>query len=127
MKLFGQTFGAKWIARIRATLEEEKDITRVGLSRRLCERLGGRSAQGQWRDIDARKVLLALEREGLIELPPARAIPGQARVRDEPEDLPETQVTGDLAALGGDYSGAALCVKVVGCAAACGLDDRSLP
>ena len=100
MKLFGHTFGAEWIARIRATLREESGITRAGLSRRLCEWLGWRSASGQLREIDARKVLLALEREGLIELPPARAIPRQARVRDEPEDLPAPQVTGDLAALG---------------------------
>ncbi|AGA32035.1 hypothetical protein TVNIR_0326 [Thioalkalivibrio nitratireducens DSM 14787] len=40
MKLFGHTFGAEWIARIGAGLQEELGITRVGLSWRLCKWLG---------------------------------------------------------------------------------------
>jgi len=100
MKLFGYTFGAEWVARIQATLQEEQGISRVGLSRRLCEWLGWRSANGQWREIDARKVLLALEREGLIELPASRIVPCQARDPVVPEDVPDPQIAGDLADLG---------------------------
>ena len=100
MKIFGFEFGKEWIERIRAAMLEEPQISRAGLSRRLCEWLGWRSVTGQLRELDARKVLLKLEHEGMIELPSARSVPCQMRSREIPEDLPDPRLNGELADLG---------------------------
>jgi hypothetical protein len=79
MRFLGQTFGAELIERIRAAVSSGGETTRSGLSRRVCEWLDWHSVTGQLREIDARKALLALERAGRIELPPAQAEPPQRR------------------------------------------------
>ena len=100
MRFLGQTFGADIIARIRTTLSAGIETTRSGLSRRLCEWLDWRSVNGKLREIDARKALLALEREGLIELPPAQVEPPQCRQETQAAPRTEVQVAGKLEELG---------------------------
>ncbi len=77
MRLLGQTFGADLIEGIRSAISTGLETTRSGLSRRVCEWLDWRSVNGHLREIGARKALLALERAGLIELPPAQCQPPQ--------------------------------------------------
>ena len=102
MRFLGQTFGADIIARIRATVNAGLETTRSGLSRRLCEWLDWRSVNGKLREIDARKALLALEREGLIELPPAQCQPPQGRQATKVGPRPDSdiQIEGTLEELG---------------------------
>jgi len=100
MRFLGQTFGADIIERIRTTIGAGLETTRSGLSRRVCEWLDWRSVNGHLREIDARKALLALEREGLIELPPARCEPPQCRRETEASPPVRVQVAGTLDALG---------------------------
>ncbi len=100
MKLLGQTFGPNLVERIRATLREDPETTRSGLSRRICEWLDWCSASGKPREIDARKALLELERAGLIELPPARVQAPQSRVARETPALPNPRVGCPLDELG---------------------------
>lgn len=102
MRLLGQTFGPDIIERIREAIDTGAVTTRTGLSRRLCEWLDWRSVTGRLRELDARKALLALEREGLVELPPAQC---QAPQQREPSlcaqsAATETQVAGALKTLG---------------------------
>jgi len=102
MRFLGQTFGADIIARIRATVSAGLETTRSGLSRQLCEWLDWRSVNGKLREIDARKALLALEREGLIELPPAQCQPPQGRQETKVGPRPDSdlQIEGTLEELG---------------------------
>jgi hypothetical protein len=70
------------------------------LSRRLCEWLDWHSVNGKPREIDARKALRALEREGLIELPPAQVEPPQCRQGSAAAPPTDVQVAGRLSDLG---------------------------
>ena len=110
MRFLGQTFGADIIARIRTTLSAGLETTRSGLSRQLCDWLDWRSVNGKLREIDARKALLALEREGLIELPPAQVEPPQCRQETQAAPPADIQVAGKLEELG-EVSLVAVCAK----------------
>ncbi|MDR3554078.1 MAG: DUF4338 domain-containing protein [Syntrophobacteraceae bacterium] len=61
---------------IRELLEGFPDDNRTAVSRRLCEAWGWRQPNGRLRDMVCRGLLLRLEREGLIRLPPKRANTG---------------------------------------------------
>ena len=100
MRLQGQTFGADIIARIRTTISENRETTRSGLSRQVCEWLDWRSTNGKLRELDARKALLELERSGLIQLPPARFQPQQLWEQGKTTPPPEIKVEGALYELG---------------------------
>ena len=69
MWLCGQYFNEEIIDRIQATLESESAISRRALSRRVCEWLGWRSANGKLKEMSCRKALQALHRRGKITLP----------------------------------------------------------
>jgi hypothetical protein len=95
MRFQGQIFGADIIARIQASISEGLETTRSGLSRQLCEWLDWRSVNGKLCEIDARKALLVLEREGLIKLPPARIHPQQ--LREQGKEPPPPQIPVEVA------------------------------
>lgn len=84
----GQTIGGEQVAFLQQFIAEHPDSSRWRLSRQLCEVLGWKQANGALRDVVCRGLLLMLEREGVIQLPPARwRIRGQcrlARARPEP-------------------------------------------
>ena len=91
MRLFGQTFTANTLARIREAVAGEDDLTRSALSRRVCDWLDWHGPQGKPQEVSARKALGELERRGLIELPLARVMPPQ--LRGDPAPLPWEGVT----------------------------------
>jgi hypothetical protein len=59
------------MARIKAAVEAEPSLSRRALSRRVCEWLEWRAANGKLQEVSCRKALLGLHRRGLIPLPPA--------------------------------------------------------
>ena len=79
MRLFGQTFTEGIIERIRGVVSAEAGITRSDLSRRVCDWLDWRGANGKPKEVSSRKALLELERQGLVALPAAHRLPPQAR------------------------------------------------
>ena len=72
MRLSGREFGEEEIFLIKRLLTENPDITRRGLSRRVCEEFKWQSLNGRSKEVSCRKALLELDRLGLIRLPAAR-------------------------------------------------------
>ena len=83
----GQDVDRQRVAWIREFIAAHPASSRWKLSRQLCEALGWKQANGALRDGVCRGLLLMLEREGVIELPPVRRlIRGQRRSsRSRPE------------------------------------------
>jgi hypothetical protein len=79
MRLFGQTFTEGIIERIRGVVSGQPGITRSELSRRVCDWLNWRGANGKPKEVSSREALLELERQGLVALPAAHRLPPQAR------------------------------------------------
>jgi hypothetical protein len=71
MRVCGREFNRGLIARIAATVQAEPSLSRRALSRRVCEWLQWRAANGKLKEVSCRKALLALHRCGLIPLPAA--------------------------------------------------------
>ncbi len=69
-----QPFSAELIDQIRSLVGGGEEVTRAALSRQVCDLLGWRSANGRRQEVKCRKVLLALDRQGLIKLPPPRSV-----------------------------------------------------
>src|SRR2546427_2856831 len=61
------------------------DISRVQLSRRVCEGLKWRSRNGRLKEGKCRKVLSRLGRDGKIRLPEAKRVGGDRKPRKEAE------------------------------------------
>jgi hypothetical protein len=57
---------------VRQLIAQHPGASRRQLSLRLCEAWGWKQANGAWRDMVCRGLLLGLHRAGHIELPPAR-------------------------------------------------------
>src|SRR5437667_326906 len=73
------------------------DISRVQLSRRVCEGLKWRSRNGRLKEVNCRKVLSRLGRDGKIRLPEAKRFGGNRKPRKEAEVVAaETVKSGDL-------------------------------
>src|SRR5437867_12856693 len=73
------------------------DISRVQLSRRVCEGLKWRSRNGRLKEVNCRKVLSRLGREGKIRLPEGRSYGGNRKARKEAEEVgAETLKSEDL-------------------------------
>lgn len=100
MRLYGKTFTANTLARIREAVAGERDLTRSALSRQVCDWLGWHGPQGKPQEVSARKALGELERRGLIELPPPRCAPPQLRGDSSPSPWQAPVFTGSLAELG---------------------------
>lgn len=75
MVICGQEITEETIRRIQETVDHEPGMSRVALSRRTCEWLGWRRANGRWKEMSCRVALLKMQRRGLIRLPPAAARP----------------------------------------------------
>ncbi len=100
MRLFGHTFTSGIIKRLRGVVAVEPDVSRSALSRRLCDWLDWRVANGRVQEVSGRKALVELERRGLIELPPVRGCPprGCPAAAELPWEAP--RFSGPLAAVG---------------------------
>jgi hypothetical protein len=73
--LRGRTFTHGELLQIRAVVEEAPDAHRFALSKKVCEVLNWRQANGRLKDRSCRDVLLKLEAAGIIVLPHRRRPP----------------------------------------------------
>jgi len=104
MKICGQEFTEEDIRQIQAEIDAEPGISRRALSRRVCERLGWRKANGGLKDMSCRVALLKLERREVLRLPPGgRRIPCKGTGKIEGGELlgKSQAVSCALADLGG--------------------------
>jgi hypothetical protein len=69
MEIYGKIFSEPILRDIREMISTQPDISRLELSRKLCERMEWRSPNGKLQDMSCRKALLELERRGLLQLP----------------------------------------------------------
>jgi hypothetical protein len=68
MVIQGWELHAEDIGLIRSLLAEYGDWRRTRISEELCRRRDRRNGQGRFKDMAARRLLLKLERAGLIQL-----------------------------------------------------------
>jgi hypothetical protein len=71
----GRTISAENVASIRQIIAENPHASRRQLSVLVCQAWNWKQANGAWRDMVCRGLMLALERAGHIELPPKRLSP----------------------------------------------------
>jgi hypothetical protein len=71
-RLQGRCFGPEALAQVRALLGRKEDWSRYRLSRELARLWNWRTPAGQLKDMAARTLLLKLQGQGWIQLPPVR-------------------------------------------------------
>lgn len=69
MRICGQEISSEVVDRIGRILEIDPQISRRKLSRQVCELLDWRGPSGKLQDGSCRKVLLELDRRGIVRLP----------------------------------------------------------
>jgi hypothetical protein len=69
MYVCGQYFSQSIVDRIQETVRREPSISRLDLSRRVCEWLNWRSPSGRLQDMGCRKALAQLNQRGVLDLP----------------------------------------------------------
>lgn len=69
MYIFGRHFSQSVLNRIQEAVVTEPSISRLELSRRICDWLNWRSANGRLQDMSCRKALSVLCRRGVLDLP----------------------------------------------------------
>lgn len=77
MRICGQEFNDEVVARIRRAAAEEPELSRAALSRRVCQWLNWRAANGRLKEMSCRLALRRLEQRDRLVLPAARGRPGQ--------------------------------------------------
>jgi hypothetical protein len=70
--LQGRPFGPEALTQVQALLGQKEDWSRYRLSRELARLWNWRTPQGQLKDMAARTLLLKLQAQGWIKLPPVR-------------------------------------------------------
>jgi hypothetical protein len=100
-RLQGRAFGPEELQQIQALIGQNGQWSRYRLSRALATLWNWRTAQGQLKDMAARTLLLKLQAQGWIRLPPRRGksptrsgrapVPGNSALEERPveEPLPE--------------------------------------
>ena len=71
-RCYGRDFSAEEMALLRALIAGPTRLTRRSLSIEFCRRIGWLKPDGGLKDMMARVTMLAMHRDGLIELPPSR-------------------------------------------------------
>jgi hypothetical protein len=79
MLVAGREFTDEIIQQIGDAVRNTASLTRCALSRMVCAWLGWHGADGRASEASCRAALLKLERRGVIELPPARAVSFERR------------------------------------------------
>ena len=69
MDVCGHHFSQSVLDRIQKTVRTEPSLSRLDLSRRVCEWLNWRSPNGRLQDMGCRKALAKLNQRGLVDLP----------------------------------------------------------
>jgi hypothetical protein len=85
VKVGGQQIDSRIISRIQEMIDGNAGVSRVALSRRICEELKWRSRNGRLKEVNCRKALLKLQRDGKIQLPEAERFRGKRKPRVKPE------------------------------------------
>jgi len=100
----GRQISAAQIEFIQQLIHDNPQCSRRALSVKLCEAWDWRQANGQSCDMICRGLMLRLERDGLVQLPPKRQWPnnplGAARGKPAPVDVERTPLSGPLSELG---------------------------
>jgi len=71
MIICGQTFSPGTLEHIQQLVDENPDISRRALSRRVFELLEWRHPDGRLKDMSCRKALLRLHKTGTLRMPDA--------------------------------------------------------
>ena len=71
-RYYGRDFTTDEMALLRALIATDPQPTRATLSREFCRRVGWVKPDGGLKDMMARVTMLAMHRDGLIELPPPK-------------------------------------------------------
>ena len=71
-RYYGRDFTTHEMALLRALIAADPQPTRATLSREFCRRVGWLKPDGGLKDMMARVTMLAMHRDGLIELPPPK-------------------------------------------------------
>jgi hypothetical protein len=77
----GRTLSASDLASIRQIIAQNPRASRRKLSVLVCQAWDWRQANGAWRDMVCRSLMLMLHRAGHIELPPQRQSPANPLAR----------------------------------------------
>jgi hypothetical protein len=77
----GRLFTSEALEQIRRLIASDPRLNRAQLSRRVCDQLGWRRPDGRRKDMSCRVVMLRMERDGLIRLPPPQKGNGNGRNR----------------------------------------------
>ena len=90
----GREFSENDMGMIRDTISKNPNISRRGLSKLVCESLNWRGPAGRLKDMRCRVVLLEMQKDKLIKLPPvARKFPNpNAVIVFSPQTEPQQQV-----------------------------------
>lgn len=91
MVVCGQSFSPEMLERIGDMSKQEPQMSRRALSRRVCEWLNWRSANGRLKEMSCRVALGKLARTGVLELPSPRQLPPSRApsMAHAPQELPE--------------------------------------
>jgi hypothetical protein len=87
MYVCGQHFPQVVLDRVRETVQMEPCISRLALSRRVCEWLNWRSPNGRLQEMSCRKALAKMNRLGIIDLPRQEKTYGFEKVTDAPTPI----------------------------------------
>lgn len=99
MRIGGREIDEAMVARMQRTIDAHPGMSRTSVSRRICEELKWRSANGRLKEVSCRVALLKLHRRGALRLPEARPFEARCRVRRSVRKKPETVVRRRLKAL----------------------------
>ena len=78
-RYYGRDFTADEMALLRTLIAADPRPTRAALAREFCRRTGWRKPDGGLKDMMAKVAMLAMHRDGVIELPPPRGKQGRPK------------------------------------------------
>jgi len=99
VKYRGRIATTEDVALIKKLIEENPNISRWALSKKLCQEWNWRQANGHLRDMVCRSFLLRLEEAGYIKLPPRKIPPPFVRKKPSPVDIGQTPINAPLVKL----------------------------
>jgi len=100
MYVCGQHFPRSILDRIQETVRTEPTISRLDLSRRVCEWLNWRSPNGRLQEMSCRKALAKLNQGDVLDLPRREKTYGFERSAAHPVEPPMTELCCSLRELG---------------------------
>lgn len=89
----GKTYTSREIDEIREIILAYRDHSRRFISQEICRRWGWRQANGVLKDMICRGLLLQLEAEGFIELPPRKKNPTNPLLKHPKPEIVEVDQT----------------------------------